>query len=253
MSETAVIFQRDSEEIATCILNRPKKRNALSIAMMEQLCARVKAMESDHKTRILVLRGNGPVFSAGLDLGESTDRRRWAKAASMVKEVLSTLYQTPLVTIAAVQGAALGGGAGLVAACDFAVADRAAKIGFPEAHRGIVAAQVMSLLVRKIRRADIRYLLLSGESVDAARALEMGLFCRIGDIETETRKIIAYVLRGAPGALAMTKQLLDRLDSRSLNEDIQLCRRIHLQVRNGEEAEEGINAFLEKRRPEWER
>jgi len=253
MSETAVILERDSEEVAACILNRPEKRNALSIELMEQLCAAVKAMEADRKTRVLVLRGNGPVFSAGLDLRESMDRGHWAKAASMVKEVLSTLYLTPLVTIAAVQGAALGGGAGLVAACDFAVADKSAKIGFPEVRRGIVAAQVMSLLVRKLKRADVRYLLLSGESVDAARALQMGLFCRIGDIETEIREITAHVLRGAPGALAVTKQLLDRLDSRSLNEDIRMCRQIHLEVRKGEEAEEGVNAFLEKRRPEWER
>jgi methylglutaconyl-CoA hydratase len=251
MSDDLVIFERRSDEVAVSTLNRSEKRNALSIELMRQICSHAAQVEEDGKTRIWILRSIGPVFCAGLDVGEALDPKLGVESAKMVKECLSAVYRTPLVTIAMVQGAARGGGAGLVAACDFAVANQAATIGFPEVRLGLVSAQVLSLLVRKIRRADIKELLLSGEAVDAARALQMGFFQRVGDMETAAREIISQLLQAAPSALAKTKKLIDRLDSRSLQDDIHLCLECHLQARLGEEAQEGIRSFLEKRRPAW--
>jgi methylglutaconyl-CoA hydratase len=171
----------------------------------------------------------------------------------MLKQCLSAVYRIPVVTIAMVHGAARGGGAGLVAACDFAVAERDATIGFPEVRRGLVPAQVMSLLVRKIVRSNVRELLLSGEPMDAERALQMGFFQRVGHMEEEAREIMSQVLQGAPGALAKTKQLIDRLYCRSLEYDIEMCR-LHFELaREGAPAQEGIRAFLQKRKPVWKR
>lgn len=253
MSDELVIFERRSEEVAVSTLNRSEKRNALSIELMRQLCAHAVQVEKDGKTRIWILRSNGPAFCAGLDVREAIDPRLGVESAKMVRECLSAIYRIPLVTIAMVHGAARGGGAGLVAACDFAVANQDATIGFPEVRLGLVSAQVLSLLVRKLRRADIKELLLSGEAVDAARALQMGFFQRVGDMETAAQEIVSQVLQAAPGALAKTKQLIDHLDSHSLQDDIEMCMQYHLQARVGEEAQEGIRSFLEKRRPAWHR
>jgi methylglutaconyl-CoA hydratase len=253
MNEEFVIFQRYSEEVAASILNRPEKRNALSVEVMRQLCAHAGQVEKDGTIRIWILRGNGPVFCAGLDVGEAMDPKLGVESAKMVRQCLSTVYRIPVATIAMVHGAALGGGAGLAAACDFAVADRNAIAGFPEVRRGLAPAQVMSILVRKLRRADIRELFLSGEPVTAGRALQMGLFHRVGNIETEAQDIISCLLRAAPGALARTKQLIDRLYHHSLEDDIELCMQHHIQATQGTEAQEGIRAFLEKRKPIWEK
>jgi methylglutaconyl-CoA hydratase len=253
MSDDLVILNRRSDGVVACVLNRPEKRNALSVELMQQLCSCLEAVAADKRIRVLILRGNGPVFSAGLDLGEVMDSRHWDESARMVKKTLSTLYQIPVATIAVVQGVAMGGGAGLVAACDFAVADSKATIGFPELRRGLVAAQVLSLLIRKLRLTDVRYLLLSGESVSAEHALQMGLFHHVGDMEAEARKIIGQILQGAPQALAMTKRLFDQLYPRNLEEDIEICMMRHLQARGGAEAQEGIRAFLEKQKPSWDK
>jgi methylglutaconyl-CoA hydratase len=253
MNNDFVVFKRYSEEIAACILNNPAKRNALNIPMMQQLCDYAERFEKDGKIRIWILRGNGTAFCAGLDVGEVMDPELGVESAKMVKKCLSAVYRIPVVTLAMVHGAARGGGAGLVAACDFAVANSEATIGFPEARRGLVPAQVMSLLIRKLKRSDVKELLLSGEPVDAERALQMGLFSRVGDIETAAREIISQVLQAAPGALAKIKQLIDHLYSRSLQDDIEMCMQHYMKSREGEEAREGIRAFIEKRKPIWQK
>jgi methylglutaconyl-CoA hydratase len=251
MSNECVVYKQHSEEIAVSILNRPEKRNALNVELMQQLCAHARQVEKDGKIRIWILRGNGPVFCAGLDVGEAMDPQLGVESAKMVKQCLTLIYRIPVATIAMVHGAAMGGGAGLTAACDFAVADRHAIVGFPEVRRGLVPAQVMSLLVRKLRRADVRELLLSGEPVAARQALHMGLFNRVGNIETEAQEIISQILQAAPGALAKTKQLIDEIYARSLEDDIDICMQHYLQARKEAEAQEGIDAFLEKRKPLW--
>jgi methylglutaconyl-CoA hydratase len=253
MNDNLVILNRHSEDFVTCALNRPDKRNALSIELMKQLCSRLETIAADKRIRVVALRGNGPVFSAGADLAEVMNPKLGDESARMIKKTLLSLCQFPATTVAMVHGLAMGGGAGLVAACDFVVADSEAVIGFPEVRRGLVAAQVMTVLIRKLRPTDIRYLLLSGESVRAERALQMGLFHRVGDMETEARKVITEILRGAPEALAVTKRLFDQLYPRDLPEDIEIGMAHHLQARAGEEAHEGIGAFLEKRKPAWDR
>ncbi len=253
MSDELVVFKQHSEEIVSTTLNRPEKRNALNIELMQQLCVHGERIERNENIRIWILRAEGPAFCAGLDVKEVQDPELGIETARMVKQSLSTVYRASAMTIAMIRGAARGGGAGLVAACDFAVADPLATIGFPEVRRGLVAAQVLSVLVRKLRGADVRDLLLRGEGINAERALHMGLFHRVGDVEKEARALISQLLKSAPGALAKTKQLIDRYYGRTFQDDIEIGMLQLIQSREGEEGQEGMRAFLEKRKPAWEK
>ena len=172
----------------------------------------------------------------------------------MVANTLITISQTRLTTIAAVHGAAVAGGAGIMSACDFVVAAQRTKIGYPEVRRGLVAGLVMTFLRRQVGERNMRELLLGSELIDADRAKEIGLVNRVvakDDLMNEAQKFAQSVLQGAPGALAGTKQLIEELWSSSVKEDVELALKYHMQARESEEAREGIAAFNEKRKPNW--
>ncbi len=174
----------------------------------------------------------------------------------MVAETLLTLSQTRLVTIAAVHGAAVAGGAGIMSACDFVVAAEKTKIGYPEARRGLVAGLVTTFLRRQIGERNMRELLLGSELIDAERAKEIGLVNRVVSKEnlmSEAQKFADSILQGAPEALTQTKRLIDEFWWRSVKEDIDFALKHHMQARESSEAREGIAAFNEKRPPNWAR
>src|SRR6202008_3379724 len=137
---TPVILTSHDGAVTTVTLNRPDKRNALNVDLLRQGCAAIALAESDPAQRIVVLRGAGPVFCSGLDLAEAAQPERAHVSAELIGRTLRALATTRLVTIAAVQGAAIAGGAGLMSACDFASATRDAKFGYPEVRRGLVPA-----------------------------------------------------------------------------------------------------------------
>src|SRR5256714_10153638 len=172
----------------------------------------------------------------------------------MVANTLVALSQTRLVTIAAVHGAAVAGGAGIMSACDFVVAAEKTKIGYPEVRRGLVAGLVMTFLRRQIGERNLRELVLGGELIDAQRAREIGLVNRVvprDDVMNEAKKVADSVLQGAPNAIAQSKRLIEELWSTSVKEDVDLALKHHLQARKSAEAREGIAAFNEKRKPNW--
>jgi methylglutaconyl-CoA hydratase len=172
----------------------------------------------------------------------------------MVAKTLVTLSQTHLITIAAVHGAAVAGGAGIMSACDFVVAAKKTRIGYPEVRRGLVAGLVMTFLRRQLRERDICELLLGSELIDAERAREIGLVNRVvpaEDLMTEAQKFADAALQGAPGAVKQTKKLIEELWASSVKEDVDLALKYHLEARESEEAREGIAAFNEKRAPRW--
>jgi methylglutaconyl-CoA hydratase len=174
--------------------------------------------------------------------------------AELVAKTLLTLSQTRLITIAAVHGAAVAGGAGIMSACDFVVAAHGTKIGYPEVRRGLVAGLVMTFLRRQAGERNMRELLLGSELIDAERAKEIGLVNRVvaqEDLMSEAQKFAHSVLQGAPGALAETKRLIEELWWRSVKEDVDLALKYHMQARESSEAREGIAAFNEKRPPNW--
>jgi methylglutaconyl-CoA hydratase len=201
-----------------------------------------------------VLRGADPVFCAGLDLHEAADPAMADQSSHKLADLYTALCQCPLVTLAAGQGAAFGGGAGLLAACDLVVAAEDLRIGFPEVHRGLVAALVTCMVRRQLGERAVRELVLLGQSVPAPRALSLGLVNRVvpgARLMDETTAIAREACKGAPGAIARTKRLLDDLAPRPIAEDLRLALKYHLEARESVEAAEGVAAFLEKRRPRW--
>ncbi|MGI8430910.1 MAG: enoyl-CoA hydratase/isomerase family protein [Chthoniobacterales bacterium] len=235
-------------------LNRPERRNALTIELMTELTEAVGQASADENMRVLILRGAGKAFCAGLDLNETTITERAHQSAELIAKTLLALSQTRLITIAQIHGAAVAGGAGLMSTCDFVVATERTKIGYPEARRGLVAGLVMTFLRRQLRERDIRELLFTGDLITAERAREMGLVNRVvspNELENETEKLVASILQNAPGALASSKRLLEELWSTSVQEDVDAALQHHMEARGSVEAQEGIAAFLEKRAPNW--
>ena len=249
-----VLVEEKNSRVTIVTLNRPERRNALTIELLTELTTALETASADPQKRVLILRGAGKAFCAGLDLQETTVVEKAHQSAEMVAKTLLAISQTRLITIAQVHGAAVAGGAGLMSACDFVIAAERTKIGYPETKRGLVAGLVMTFLRRQLRERDIRELLFTGELISAERAREIGLVNRVvppNELGNETDKIVAAVLQNAPGALASTKKLIEELWSSSVKEDVARALQHHMEARESAEAKEGIAAFLEKRSPTW--
>lgn len=250
MSEPLVLVDSNDPQISVITLNRPDKRNALSIDLIDQLRDAVTRASSDRTRRVILIRANGPVFCAGLDLKEATDPAKAPGSAVGLCDMYREIARSPLITIATAQGGAFGGGAGLIAACDIVVGAPDLRIGYPEVHRGLVAALVTTLLRRQLGERIVRELVLLGQTVDATRALQLGLINRIGAFD-EAVSLAREACAGAPGAIARSKRLLDSLSARTIEEDLKRALDFHLNARQSHEAAEGMAAFLEKRSPKW--
>ena len=249
-----VLIEKLSPQITLITLNRPERRNALTLQLLNELIAAIKVSSDEPRERILILRGSGASFCTGLDLKEAQDQSKAHATADMVARTLIALSETRLVTIAAVHGAAVAGGAGIMSACDYVVAAEKTKIGYPETRRGLVAGLVMTFLRRQLRERDIRELLLGSELIEAERALQMGLVNRVvaaDEVMNEAQRFANAVLQGAPSAVVHTKQLIEKLWSSPVRKDVELALQHHMQARESSEAREGIAAFNEKRPPNW--
>jgi methylglutaconyl-CoA hydratase len=249
-----VLVEKQTPQITLITLNRPERRNALTIELLTELTAAIEKAAADEIQRVLILRGAGSAFCTGLDLNEAAEILKAHASAEMVAKTLVTLSQTRLITIAMVHGAAVAGGAGIMSACDFVIAAERTKIGYPEVRRGLVAGFVMTFLRRQLRERDLRELVLTSELIDAKRAQEIGLVNRVvppNELENTAQNIAAAILQGAPGAIANSKRLIEELWSSSVAEDVALALRHHMEARESDEAKEGIAAFLEKRPPKW--
>jgi len=253
--EALVLVEKVRRGITVVSLNRPDKRNALNSGLIDALCRTVTELEADHLQRVVVLKGEGPAFCAGLDLHEAAEPSSTGRTARGVERLLRTIRGSTLVSVAAVHGTAAAGGAGLVSACDFAVAADDARIGYPEVHRGLVPALVMTFLLRQVGDRKAREMVLLGEMIEASQALALGLVNRVVPRAEylETAILLAErILQGAPGAIVHTKRALAELAGINLDEDLARAQKYHLAARSSAEAREGVAAFLEKRPPRWD-
>jgi len=249
-----VLIEKQNPQITVVTLNRPERRNSLTIELLNELIAAINVASYQADERVLILRGAGAAFCTGLDLKEAADSKKAHMTAELVAKTLVTLAETRLVTIAAVHGAAVAGGAGIMSACDFVVAAEKTKIAYPEVRRGLVAGLVMTFLRRQVGERNMRELVLGGELINAARAREIGLVNRVvapNELMNEAQKFAGSILQGAPNAIAQTKRLIEELWSTSVKEDVDLALKHHMQARESAEAREGIAAFNEKRPPNW--
>jgi len=256
----STIVVADDPPLRTITLNRPERRNAMTPEMQMELIA---AME-DAATggcRVLILAGAGDVFCSGLDL--STLRGAMDKPtaelradAVRVAKLFRTLYELPIPTIAAVHGAAIGGGTGLATICDFTVATPAAKFGYTEVRIGFVPALVSAYLALQIGDKRSRDLLLTGRIFDAAEALRIGLITEVvaaEDLAARVQSLAAALVVNSPQSLAATKRLLAAQNKAWLDAAVEVALEANAQARETADFSEGVAAFLEKRKPVWKR
>ncbi|MBI2433266.1 MAG: enoyl-CoA hydratase/isomerase family protein [Candidatus Hydrogenedentes bacterium] len=254
MSEPCILLDRSRPGILSLTLNRPDKRNALNVALLQKFTDQMRAANNDPALRAIVIRGAGPIFCAGLDLQEAREESLVHRSGELIAEMLRVVYFSPKVTIAAVRGAAIAGGAGLMSACDLAVATVDTRIGYPEVRIGLVAGLVMTFLRRQVPERQARELLLLGETISAERAQEIGLVSRAVPedlLEDTVDMVVDCVLKGAPGAIAKSKEMLDSMWRPSVEEDLERTLSLHREMRKTPEALEGFAAFKEKRCPNW--
>jgi methylglutaconyl-CoA hydratase len=240
-------------------LNRAEKRNALSRALIAALGSRLAEATADPQIRVVVLAASGRAFCAGLDLDELNEmmtepnaRDRMQHDARQLAAVYRALATSPKPTIAAVNGPAVAGGAGLVTACDFAIATPQAKFGYPEVRRGIMPAIITPMLLRLVSVRAAKYLLLTGSLVDAAAAEIMGIYNKVvpaDQLDEEVTACVNDLLSGGPATLYGTKQWIDRC---SAIPDLWIeSADASAAGRFTDECTEGISAFREKREPRW--
>jgi methylglutaconyl-CoA hydratase len=240
--------------VATVTLNRPERGNAFNQAMLDELGDGLKALGTDDAVRIVVLRGAGKHFCTGADLAS---RGPAAQAQSQparygLRDMLAILDALPKPTIAVVEGGAIGGGAGIAICCDVAIATPAAFFSVPEVRVGMVPFGVMALMVRAMGHRAFRRYGLSGERIAATDALRLGLvheLCDPSALEQALAQVTDALLLGAPHAVSALKTAAARYASPNLAEILASVPPPH--DPKSAEAQEGIAAFREKRKPSW--
>jgi len=239
------LLSEDQGAVRILTLNRPEKRNALDAALSRALLEALRAADADDEVRCVVLTGAGPGFCAGADLSEFKGLRD-PKAAESRAELTMQLHLafskmvTPVVT--AINGAAMGGGAGLAIAGDMAVMAQTAKLGYPETKHGIVAAIVMANLVRQVGRKAAFELVALGEPIDGARALELGMVNRVVPLAKLMREALALagqLAAVAKPAMAQTKRLFHEVADLPLERALELGRDANKRMRNFEKLDGG--------------
>ena len=239
-------------------LNRPDVRNAFNETVIAELTAWAEQIVEED-VRAVVLAGAGPAFCAGADLTWMTRMAAYSHAdnvrdATAAAKMYSLIDRLPSPVIGRIQGAALGGGAGLAAICDIVVADERATFGFTEVKLGILPAVVAPYVLSKIGASAARELFLTGMRFDAARARDIGLVHAVVPADQLDQRVAAYVkeiLSAAPEAIATAKELLRKVSERPVQDTIGLTADTIAARRASAEGQEGMRAFLEKRKASW--
>jgi methylglutaconyl-CoA hydratase len=262
MSEPVVLYQVQPPA-AVVTLNRPDRRNAISRSLIASCTEAFQRAADDPAVRAVILTGAGGAFCAGMDLAELTETLEKASSSTEASNVwddaqrLSNLYQIiytlPKPTIAAVNGAAVAGGAGFVTVCDLAIAVPDAKFGYPEVRRGLVAAMVMTHLLRHVGERSARFLLLTGDLIGTDDALRIGLINEIvpspDRLMERAVSLVRSLAEGGPNALRSTKALLQQYSRQAAS--VEETARASAAPRLSDEARQGLEAFFAKKPAPW--
>lgn len=257
MSTEFIITQTNARGVTTITLNRPEVHNAFNRQMMAQLTNHFVDLGGDANTRVIVLKGAGNSFCAGADLEEMKASKSASHTDNLAHaKILSDMFATinacskPLVSV--VHGASFGGGTGLASVSDVVIASHEAMFGLTEVKLGLIPAVIAPYVLSKIGGSHARDLFLSGRKFTAEHALNIGLAHHISpseSLDTTLESVIADFLYAAPHAIAHAKALIAKIgDTDSYRDDT-----INLiaTIRTGDEAQEGLDAFLNKRKPNW--
>jgi methylglutaconyl-CoA hydratase len=260
MSADLVLYEIRSAA-AVLTLNRPDRRNALSRGLIQALLDAFSRARDDASARCVLLTGAGSAFCAGMDLAELQESLAagagpspvWDDALRLAR-LYDLIYTLPKPTVAAVNGVAVAGGAGLVTVCDLAVSVPEARFGYPEVRRGLVAAMVMPHLLRHVGERLARYLLLTGEVIDANEARQAGLINQVvpaTQFLDRCMELARSLAEGGPNALASTKDLLRRFSHQGLS--VAEAAQASAAPRLTDECRQGLEAFFAKRPVPWAR
>ena len=254
----STILVEDDGPVQTITLNRPERRNAMTPEMQGEL---IVAMEKARASacRVLVLAGAGQAFCSGLDLSELRAMNDKSAAdhrldAQRIATLFRTLYEFPKPTIAAVHGPAIAGGTGLALVCDFTLAVPGARFGYTEVRIGFVPAMVSAFLALQVGDKRARDLLLSGRLFDAQEGHRLGVVNEVvspEELKGRVRALAEVLIANSPSSLGATKWLLAEQNKAWLDAAISYAMDANAQARETPDFQEGIAAFLEKRRPEW--
>lgn len=243
--------------VATVTINSPERRNVLDATSILGMREALAAAAADAAVRVVVLTGAGNTFCAGADLSGATGGDAASFAGSgprALAELLTDLLDHPKPTIARVQGHVAGGGNGLVAACDLAVAIDTAKFAFSEVRVGVAPAVISVVCLDKMHRSDGYELLLTGERVLAARVAQAGLVNRVvpaEDLDEAVAELVGQLRLGGPAALAATKKLLRQVPTMSRADAFAWTSDLSAEIFASAEAKDGMTAFLTRGRPSW--
>ena len=246
--------------VAYVTLDRPAVKNAFDDVLIRELTDALAVIARDDSARVMVLTGAGDVFSAGADLNWMKKVSHYTLEENMqdalvFARMLEALYRLPKPTIARINGACMGGGVGLVSACDVAISIREAKFALREILLGIAPAAISPYVLRKIGEANAHDYFLTGRIFDAECAREIGLINEvidIVDIDLATEKWINRFLKAGPKAIAATKELISRVSSSPIDSVQQYTAQTIAGLRCCDEGQEGFAAFFEKRKPKWD-
>jgi methylglutaconyl-CoA hydratase len=255
-----VLSQIDADGNATVMLNRPEVHNAFDPEMVELFTATLRKLESNERVRAVVVTGAGTSFCAGADIGHMRKSAKFPRARNLenaraTATMLQTLYELKKPTIACVRGAARGGGVGLVAACDIAIAAREATFRLSEVKLGIIPAMISPFVIAAIGRRHAHRFMLSGEEFDSAEAFRIGLvhdICEEPELNGVVGRMLAHLYSSGPRAAIAIKQLIPQVAAARIDAALmdRLSERI-ADLRATPEAQEGLAAFLEKRKAAW--
>jgi methylglutaconyl-CoA hydratase len=249
---------RDDRVLRVC-LNRPQVRNAFNGTVVDELSEVFQRIELEEGVRVVVLSGKGKSFSAGADIAWMKEQAELSeeeneKSALHMARMFSSIARCSKPVVVRAHGHALGGGTGLCASADIAIAAESCVFGLPEAKLGIVPAVISPFVVQKIGAGRARVLFLTGERFDGREAERIGLVHRAvvdGELDAAVDETVTQLLSSGPAAVASAKELIRSVEGVSLEDAIPLTSRWIARLRSTPEAVEGMSAFLAKRKPNW--
>lgn len=245
--------------VARVTFNRPEVHNAFNDQMIEELTHVFKDIQKREGVRVVVLTGEGESFSAGADINWMRKVKDYSfeenfKNSLQLADLFYFVYSLPKPTIARVNGTAIGGGTGLVAVCDIAIASSVAKFSFSEVKLGLVPACISPYVIRKCGEGRTREFFLTGQRLSAGKALSAGLVNQVvqpEELDEAVEDLVSQLLSSGPQAIGVCKELLGNVPSLSFQEAKEYTARVLAGLRISDEGQEGTKAFLEKRKPKW--